>query len=45
MAEVVSHDPEEVLADYARQQADIQLLRNQLKDILNKAMDQIFRDT
>lgn len=32
--EQVSHDPDELLASYAQQQGDIQLLRDQLKDIL-----------
>ena len=36
--ETVSHDPQELLADYAKQQADIQALRDQLKDILSNAL-------
>ncbi len=36
--EVISHDPEELLADYSQQQADIQALRDQLKKILNNAL-------
>ena len=36
--DVISHDPEELLADYAKQQADIQALRDQLKGILNDAL-------
>ena len=36
--EQVSHDPEELLADYAKQQADIQGLRDQLKGILADAL-------
>ena len=36
--ETVSHDPQELLADYAKQQADIQALRDQLKDILSAAL-------
>jgi len=36
--EVISHDPEELLADYAKQQADIQTLRDQLKGILSDAL-------
>lgn len=36
--EQVSHDPEELLADYAKQQADIQKLRDQLKGILSGAL-------
>ena len=36
--EVVSHDPEELLADYNQQQAHIQTLRDQLKGILNDAL-------
>ena len=36
--EVISHDPQELLTDYAKQQADIQGLRNQLKSILSDAL-------
>jgi len=36
--EKVSHDPDALLADYYQQQAGIQALRNQLKDILVKAL-------
>ena len=36
--EVVSHDPQELLTDYASQQADIQKLRDQLKGILSAAL-------
>ena len=36
--EQVVHDPEVLLADYAQQQADIQVLRDQLKTILNDAL-------
>ena len=36
--EVVSHDPQELLTDYASQQADIQNLRDQLKGILSAAL-------
>lgn len=36
--EQISHDPDELLADYAKQQAEIQTLRNQLKDILGEAL-------
>jgi type I restriction enzyme M protein len=36
--EQVSHDPDELLASYAEQQSDIQLLRDQLKDILAEAL-------
>jgi len=36
--DVVSHDSEELLADYSKQQADIQKLREQLKDILSNAL-------
>ena len=32
------HDPEELLAKYERQQAEIQELRDQLKDILGEAL-------
>lgn len=38
VCEVVNHDPEELLADYAKQQDDIQQLRNQLKSILSDAL-------
>ncbi len=38
VGEVISHDPEELLADYSKQQADIQKLRDQLKDILSNAL-------
>lgn len=38
VAEQVVHDPEELLADYAKQQAEIQALRDQLKAILNDAL-------
>ncbi|HAN6600213.1 TPA: SAM-dependent DNA methyltransferase, partial [Escherichia coli] len=37
-AETVSHDPDELLAQYAKQQAEIQTLRNQLRDILGAAL-------
>jgi type I restriction enzyme M protein len=36
--EQVSHDPEELLAQYAKQQQGIQNLRDQLKDILAEAL-------
>jgi len=39
VAEVISHDPEELLSNYANQQADIQDLRNQLKAILANALE------
>ena len=38
-AEVISHDPEELLSNYANQQADIQDLRDQLKVILANALE------
>jgi len=38
VGEVISHDPEELLADYAEQQKGIQNLRDQLKDILSDAL-------
>jgi len=38
VGEVISHDPQELLSDYAKQQADIQALRNQLKGILSAAL-------
>jgi type I restriction enzyme M protein len=36
--EVISHNPQELLTDYASQQADIQALRDQLKSILSAAL-------
>ena len=38
VAEVINHDPEELLSSYADQQADIQNLRDQLKSILASAL-------
>ncbi len=38
VGEVISHDPEELLADYAKQQDDIKKLRDQLKNILSDAL-------
>jgi type I restriction enzyme M protein len=38
VGEVISHDPQELLSDYAKQQADIQALRDQLKGILSAAL-------
>jgi len=38
VGEVISHNPEELLADYSKQQADIQDLRDQLKGILSAAL-------
>jgi type I restriction enzyme M protein len=38
VGEVISHDPQTLLSDYAKQQADIQALRDQLKGILSKAL-------
>lgn len=38
VGEVISHDPEELLSDYAKQQDDIQALRDQLKSILSAAL-------
>ena len=37
-ADVISHDPELLLADYARQQGEAQSLRDQLKEILAKSL-------
>ena len=37
-AEVISHDPQVLLADYDKQQQDIQKLRDQLKSILSDAL-------
>ncbi|PAJ74516.1 restriction endonuclease subunit M [Pseudoalteromonas sp. NBT06-2] len=38
VGEVISHDPQELLNDYAKQQDDIQALREQLKGILSAAL-------
>lgn len=38
VGEVISHDPQKLLQDYAKQQADIQALRDQLKGILSAAL-------
>lgn len=38
VAEVINHDPEELLSSYADQQANIQNLRDQLKSILASAL-------
>ena len=38
VAEVINHNPEELLSSYADQQADIQNLRDQLKSILASAL-------
>ena len=38
VGEVISHDPQELLSDYAKQQGDIQVLRDQLKGILSAAL-------
>ncbi|NQY86179.1 MAG: N-6 DNA methylase [Colwellia sp.] len=38
VGEVISHDPQELLTDYAKQQDDIQVLRDQLKGILSAAL-------
>jgi len=35
---VVSHDPDTLLADYARLQSEAQALRNQLKAILAESL-------
>lgn len=37
-ADVISHDPDLLLADYARQQGEAQSLRDQLKEILAKSL-------
>jgi len=39
VGEVISHDPEELLSNYANQQANIQNLRDQLKTILANALE------
>lgn len=38
VAEVISHDPEELLSNYANQQTEMQSLRDQLKTILSAAL-------
>ncbi len=38
VGEVINHDPEELLADYSKQQTEISDLRNQLKTILGDAL-------
>ena len=38
VGEVISHDPEELLADYAAQQEEMKKLRDQLKNILSDAL-------
>lgn len=38
IGEQISHDPEELLANYAKQQQEIQQLRDQLKSILAEAL-------
>ena len=38
VGEIISHDPQELLSDYAKQQDDIQALRDQLKGILSSAL-------
>ncbi len=38
VGEVISHDPDELLAQYAKQQKEIQTLRNELKSILGAAL-------
>jgi type I restriction enzyme M protein len=38
IAEVINHNPDELLADYSTQQTDIQVLRDQLKAILSSAL-------
>ena len=37
--EIINHDPDELLQNYAKQQADIQALRNKLKGILSTALE------
>ena len=41
-AEVISHDPDQLLADYAAAQADAQSLRDALKEILAKSLSSPF---
>jgi type I restriction enzyme M protein len=38
VGEVISHDPQVLLTDYAKQQNNIQVLRDQLKGILSAAL-------
>jgi len=38
VGEIINHDPKELLTDYAKQQGDIQGLRDQLKGILSAAL-------
>ncbi|WP_133012425.1 N-6 DNA methylase [Marinomonas flavescens] len=38
VGDVINHDPEELLAEYSQQQAEIQALRDQLKGILSAAL-------
>ena len=38
VGEQINHDPDELLAQYAQQQHDIQQLRDQLKNILAAAL-------
>lgn len=38
VGEIISHDPQALLTDYAKQQNDIQVLRDQLKGILSTAL-------
>ncbi|MCL6271470.1 type I restriction-modification system subunit M [Sansalvadorimonas sp. 2012CJ34-2] len=40
VGEIIIHDPEELLADYAQQQEQIHGLLNQLKDILGEALSE-----
>ena len=37
-ADLVSHDPAQLLADYARLQGEAQALRDQLREILEKSL-------
>jgi type I restriction enzyme M protein len=37
-ADLVSHDPAKLLADYARLQSEAQALRDQLREILAKSL-------
>ena len=39
VGEQISHDPDELLKKYARQQQDIKSLRDQLKTILAEALN------
>ena len=39
VGEQINHDPDELLANFAKQQSEIREIRNQLKDILADALE------